>query len=378
MAEQTRRAGRKDDEILLHLSPEEFQVIKAQWGEPDINPHTGLPEYAWLSDTFKSITPTFLQKLIPGLQSSKKSAVEEALNDDKSGALEKLLNKIAGTNLEGSSITDAAKTALLGALVSKLSGGSAGEGAKIGAIGSLGLPMIGNALAGTGIAKPLGITPKSSILDEVGMGKFLGGKEAAETPSTPLTGDETPGQLRMGAIQKSWPLLVAQIAYIQKQRNSQKQAQQAQQGALQAAQSQFNHVAPALPAPTRTAMPLPSTNDYYTYGERPSVPFYNNNSLGSLVGKAKGGALEFSTGNGGNYVKGPGTGRSDDIDAKLSDGEYVMDAETVSLLGDGSSEAGAKKLDELRQRIRMHKGKKLAKGEFSDDAGDPTEYLGEE
>lgn len=78
---------------------------------------------------------------------------------------------------------------------------------------------------------------------------------------------------------------------------------------------------------------------------------------------------------GGGEVSGPGTGRSDDIEAYLSNGEYVMDAETVALLGDGSTEAGAKRLDELRQRVRQHKGAALAKGEFSPDAKDPADYM---
>lgn len=54
-------------------------------------------------------------------------------------------------------------------------------------------------------------------------------------------------------------------------------------------------------------------------------------------------------------IEGPGSGQSDSINAQLSDGEYVFDAETVSALGDGSNAAGAKVLDELRQRIRAHK-----------------------
>ena len=74
-------------------------------------------------------------------------------------------------------------------------------------------------------------------------------------------------------------------------------------------------------------------------------------------------------------VNGPGTGRSDDIPAVLSDGEYVIDAETVALLGDGSSKAGAKKLDELRVKVRKHKGQKLAKGRFSANAKKPEAYL---
>jgi hypothetical protein len=74
-------------------------------------------------------------------------------------------------------------------------------------------------------------------------------------------------------------------------------------------------------------------------------------------------------------VRGPGTGRSDEIPALLSDGEYVIDAETVSMLGDGSGEAGAKRLDELRIKIRKHKGRNLARGKFSANAKRPDKYL---
>jgi hypothetical protein len=74
-------------------------------------------------------------------------------------------------------------------------------------------------------------------------------------------------------------------------------------------------------------------------------------------------------------VQGSGTGRSDSIAAKLSDGEYVVDAETVALLGDGSSKAGAKKLDQLRVNIRKQKGRALAKGKFSPNAKAPHAYL---
>jgi len=57
----------------------------------------------------------------------------------------------------------------------------------------------------------------------------------------------------------------------------------------------------------------------------------------------------------GAYVSGAGDGQSDDIPAMLADGEYVMDAELVSMLGNGSNKAGAKVLDQFRQQIREHK-----------------------
>jgi len=77
----------------------------------------------------------------------------------------------------------------------------------------------------------------------------------------------------------------------------------------------------------------------------------------------------------GRYVKGAGTGRSDDIPARLSDGEYVMDAESVALLGDGSGDAGARRLDEMRRNLRQHKATNLKKGGFSHKAKQPHQYM---
>jgi hypothetical protein len=86
------------------------------------------------------------------------------------------------------------------------------------------------------------------------------------------------------------------------------------------------------------------------------------------VAKARGGALT-------RLASGGGSGRDDTIPARLSDGEYVMDAETVSLLGDGSTKDGARRLDEMRAKIREHKGKSMARGKFSANAKSPLAYL---
>lgn len=74
-------------------------------------------------------------------------------------------------------------------------------------------------------------------------------------------------------------------------------------------------------------------------------------------------------------ARGAGSGRDDTINARLSDGEYVMDAETVAMLGDGSTDAGARRLDGMRSQLRKHKGKTLAKGKFSPNAKSPLAYL---
>ncbi len=130
-------------------------------------------------------------------------------------------------------------------------------------------------------------------------------------------------------------------------------------------------------AQTRTPVNPYASNPYYTYGQGPEQTFFNNNRLsfgqpnmarggalrtaieGGKYRAAGGGALgQFSTGGGQNYVNGGTGGQDDDVDAKLSNGEYVFDAGSVSRLGDGNNEAGAKKLDEMRRAIANDAGSK--------------------
>lgn len=74
-------------------------------------------------------------------------------------------------------------------------------------------------------------------------------------------------------------------------------------------------------------------------------------------------------------ARGGGSGRDDTIAARLSDGEYVIDAEAVALLGDGSIDEGARRLDAFRSNIRKQKGKALARGRISPNAKSPLAYL---
>jgi len=78
----------------------------------------------------------------------------------------------------------------------------------------------------------------------------------------------------------------------------------------------------------------------------------------------------------GSAVNGAGDGQSDDIPAWLADGEYVMDAELVSMLGNGSNKAGAKILDKFREEVRSHK-RSAPLGKIPPKAKSPLNYLKE-
>lgn len=56
-----------------------------------------------------------------------------------------------------------------------------------------------------------------------------------------------------------------------------------------------------------------------------------------------------------SLVTGPGGGQDDLVAARLGPGEYVIDADVVSALGDGDNNHGAAVLDKFRQQVRAHK-----------------------
>jgi len=76
---------------------------------------------------------------------------------------------------------------------------------------------------------------------------------------------------------------------------------------------------------------------------------------------------------GGQLLKGPGDGVSDSINAvignkqpaRLADGEFVIPARIVSELGNGSTDAGAKRLYEMMDRVQHSRKKSIGKGKVA-------------
>jgi len=107
-------------------------------------------------------------------------------------------------------------------------------------------------------------------------------------------------------------------------------------------------VAPATPAAPATST-TPSDNLF--------VDKFAGGGIASLGGYSDGGQL----------LRGPGDGVSDDIPAtigdkqpaRLADGEFVVPARIVSELGNGSTEAGARKLYAMMDRIKKARSKSM-------------------
>lgn len=96
---------------------------------------------------------------------------------------------------------------------------------------------------------------------------------------------------------------------------------------------------------------------------------------GMYQGYAEGGHLgDYS--DGGRLLKGPGDGVSDDIPAqigarqpaRLADGEFVVPARIVSELGNGSTDAGAKRLYAMMDRVQQNRKKSVGKGKVAVDS----------
>ena len=96
----------------------------------------------------------------------------------------------------------------------------------------------------------------------------------------------------------------------------------------------------------------------------------NKYAEGGEVGGALTQAAPFA-----GFVQGEGGGQSDVIDASLSPGEYVFDAESVAMLGDGNNAEGARKLDELRQQLRAQK-RSASNDQIPSPAQGPLSYIG--
>jgi hypothetical protein len=113
----------------------------------------------------------------------------------------------------------------------------------------------------------------------------------------------------------------------------------------------------------------PESMNVISPGEGPAVGAYSGEQ------KFAGGGLSDLGGysDGGRLLKGPGDGVSDSIPAvignrqpaRLADGEFVVPARIVSEIGNGSTEAGARKLYAMMDRVQKARRKTVGKNKVA-------------
>lgn len=339
-------AGRFGDELVVHINRREFEEMRQKWGDPHVNPETGLPEFWSLDDAWDSVKDYV-------------APVGAAV----AGAFMPVIGETIGTYLPsvagvlGETGTQALGAGLLGAGAGALING--GEGALWGGLGGVAGAYGGDFLqngASSALGSALGSTAAAAA------GTAAGGAGGAGSVSSPVYGalGATPG-LNSNALSGALLMSALNLGANALGSNGQSKATKKNKKAFDEAQAEFNKPLPVYTNP-RTPIQYASGDmpDYTTQGER--IYFNNNNFAdGGAVGYAKGGNAD--------------DGRSDKIEALLSPGEFVMDAETVALLGNGNTEAGAAQLNRLRANIRRHKGSALAAGAISPDALPPEQYI---
>jgi len=101
-----------------------------------------------------------------------------------------------------------------------------------------------------------------------------------------------------------------------------------------------------------------------------------NFAEGGMVPSHPMGEPEFYSegGAGTTYIQGRGDGTSDQIPAMVANSEFVLPADIVSALGNGSSDSGADILDQFIQTIRAHKHSNPP-DELPPESKGPLEYL---
>jgi hypothetical protein len=151
-------------------------------------------------------------------------------------------------------------------------------------------------------------------------------------------------------------------------------------GALSAMQKPL---APNL-APPSFSQPLsdfkgsgpPLQAGYYKYGTAPGLQ--QNQSFSPYgarfpVRRAQGGgALSMGGAQEGYVQDGPGSGQDDLVPAMLSPKEYILDATTMSRLGDGNPDEGARRVDGMRAALAKQSGSKHV---VPPKAKSPLQYL---
>ena len=383
LAEEMRSAGRYGDTVLAHINPEEARILSQISGPPSINPQTGLPEFFW-KKLFGFAAKALPFVPIPGLFGMSSLLTKSILSGLAAGASAK-----GGFDVKqalGGGLTAYA----LGSLGEKMGiGGGQAQAQAAAADGSsmlAGQPVDPNALEAAMAPPTVGPQPvdpfsmTQTAADVAGLPQIdpISGTQTFEqanmlrpsnlpidmqgvTPTAPpasstgLTTDlYTQGQ-GIGAPMEKYTDIAMGIVGGQGIESGAKETRE-QRMALAAAEDERKKKLERYNALAR----------YYgsNIASQPRTA-----RTGGLMALAGGGAIDPVAFEGGGMtapvnqprmLAGGGDGMSDSIPAtidgtqpaRLADGEFVIPADVVADIGNGSSSAGAKRLYGMMDRVR--------------------------
>ena len=350
-AQEMAQKGRFGDTMLAHISPEEAQMLQAAGGAGTINPETGLPEYfSWrkLLKNVAKVTP-FIVPFIPGLGLAAKALISGVAGglggqkgfDFKRGLMSGLMSYGIGSAAQNLGLTSGA--APTGAEAAAAGAGAAPIPSEIGSyeqFATKNLPQVTEAITG-GVGDPSTLqlqtampTPSTDIQYQgyVSPTERMG---AAPTPQS-FTDKLTAGLEKAQTVLDkpidtlyAVPMAVCSAAMVSEE------DKYAQAVAAQKAEEERKK---------RLGLEVFLRSNFAGGGDIAAM----------VAGGATGPANEPRT------INGAGDGMSDSVpatiegvqEARLADGEFVIPADVVADLGNGSSNAGSKKLYAMMDRVR--------------------------
>jgi len=384
--------GRGNDRMLVHMEPKELQGLQAlaqkQGGSLTINPKTGLPEAGFLSGVLPMVAGAALDVVTGGAATPFDAALMAggvgAVGYATSGSLKQgLMDGIGAYGGMGLANSLAANGEWGGSTAA-----STGWGSTIDPTGAL-----SGAQSGVGISSPPGVT-QADISAQNSLSSTQQQLQAANdrlasigTGFNSVTGS---GSNALGFAKNNWknmamaglpmlaaasqqntmpgagPATIRPYAFNQTRNPNFGQPGQAYFNQGYTAGTPYNYTG-ALSGPGSFQGNIGyahggiATGDQLRTLRRDMIPIIKSADGGMLGGYSDGGQL----------LKGPGTGLSDDIPAtinghqpaRLASGEFVVPADAVSALGGGSTDSGASKLYAMLDRVRQkaHGNKKQIK-----------------
>ena len=392
LAEMIRKQGNGEDTILAHINPLEAHILKNLGGSGTINKKTGLPQFGlfdnpgkWLKGSLGGATGAILGNMIlPGIGGVIGGALGGAAASAVRGRKDHLQAGIRGAGM-GAMLPSGASA--LGSLTGNQTLSNYGNANAI-------LPSIG--LGGSSASSYA--SPATTMMSLNGMGG--GASSPAQYMQAPAVdnrsfmeklGDNSKDYLTqpsnllhlgtaaaqvLGREKPAKPKSPEQIADEERRYRNASRLTPAELEAEEeynfarreaARRLKYNSLREKLGEIGSLHRRVNSPEEYEQKGRW--LEYYDNPELtGEPIRMKDGGEVHNSPYNYMTeeveypnpnsligYLQGNTGGQDDLIEAKLSDGEYVIDAATVSDLGDGNNGAGARKLDAFRERVRRHK-----------------------
>ena len=394
IAKELASYGRGGDTMLAHINPQEAAMLKAMGGSGTINPHTGLPEFLFgfkvpIVDDIVHGVKGLIQDLGPvatiaatyfggplgaavvgGLSGEKGFDIKRAM---MSGALaygaQNLAQGLGDAGAAGSTATAGDVAANLG-----VEGAATGAGSQSAMLAEQTAGMGDAGLRNIASSASYGSTP--SVTEAVGSAAKDFGASATDVGrgiSNLATGQ--PGAMdafkASGATMTNTALPIyagyTGTVALDEADKMKKEADAAQAVADADLAEQRDRT-----EKSRLRGIAAMTANPYMFAGGGEVPQLDNmapGGLSSLQGMRSGYAPmitnngdipQFAKGGQPRFLSGGGDGMSDSIpahiegkqEARLADGEFVIPADVVSHLGNGSSKAGAKQLYSMMDKVR--------------------------